>query len=84
VKRQLRDFDALLTLATTEIMRYGADAPQVVRRLHAVFNDLEAVLPTTRHASIQRQRLLLDAAVTAAMPQPFQAASSVADREGLG
>jgi uncharacterized membrane protein len=84
VKRQLRSFEALLTLALTEIVRYGADAPQVVRRLHAVFDDLESALPAERHPAIDRQRKFLEAAVKAAMPDPFQTVSSVADREGFG
>ena len=41
VKRQLRNFEALATPACTEIIRYGADAPQVARRLMAVFDNLE-------------------------------------------
>jgi uncharacterized membrane protein len=32
VKRKLRNFDGLLVLSLTEVIRYGADAPQVVRR----------------------------------------------------
>ena len=34
-KQKWRDFAQLLTLSLTEIIRYGADAPQVVRRLLA-------------------------------------------------
>ena len=43
---QLRvaDFEQLLTLAVTEIIRYGADAPQVVRRLSALLDELEGHL----------------------------------------
>jgi uncharacterized membrane protein len=84
VKRKLRDFDALLVLALTEVIRYGADAPQVVRRLRGAFDELESTLPQERHAAIARQRRLLDAAVSAALPAPFAAVSSTADREGLG
>jgi uncharacterized membrane protein len=84
VKRKLRDFDALLVLALTEVIRYGADAPQVVRRLRGAFDELESTLPKERHAAIARQRGLLDAAASAALPAPFTAVSSTADREGLG
>ena len=45
VKRKLRNFDSLLMLSLTEIIRYGADAPQVVRRLRAMLDELEATLP---------------------------------------
>jgi uncharacterized membrane protein len=84
VKRKQRDFDAILTLSLTEIIRYGSDAPQVVRRLRAMFDELEGTLPTDRHAGLARQRSLLEAAVSAALPQPFDEVSAVPDREGLG
>ena len=84
VKRKLRNFEGLLVLSLTEIIRYGADAPQVVRRLHGLFDELEATLPAERHPAIARQRSLLEAAVSAALPAPFGPVASVADREGLG
>ena len=84
VKRQLRNFEALLVLSMTEIVRYGADSPQVVRRLRAVLNELELTLPVERRPAIARQRVLLQAAVGAALPAPFQAAATIADRHGFG
>jgi uncharacterized membrane protein len=84
VKRQLRGFEALLVLALTEIIRYGADAPQVIRRLRALLDDLDHALPPERHAAIAHQRKLLESAVTATMPAPFQPISSTPDREGFG
>ena len=83
VKRKLRNFDALLVLALTEVIRYGADAPQVVRRLRGMFDELQSTLPD-RQAAIGRQRSLLEAAAGAALPAPFAAVASAADREGLG
>jgi hypothetical protein len=80
IKRKLRDFDRLLVLSLTEVIRYGADAPQVVRRLRAVLDELESTLPPERHAAIARQRSLLDAATSAALPAPFTAVASTADR----
>jgi hypothetical protein len=71
-------------LALTEIVRYGADAPQVARRLHAVLDELEATLPAERQAAIAGQRSLLEAAISAALPAPFAQVASAADREGLG
>ena len=68
----------------TEVVRYGADAPQVVRRLHGMLDELEATLPAERHAALARQRSLLEAAVSAALPAPFAPVASVSDREGLG
>ena len=84
VKRKLRNFDALLVLALTEVIRYGADAPQVVRRLHGMLDELQSTLPADRQAAIARQRSLLEAAAGAALPAPFTAVASAADREGLG
>ncbi len=84
VKRKLRNFDGLLVLALTEVIRYGADAPQVARRLHAVLDELEATLPAERQAAIAGQRSLLEAAISAALPAPFAPVASAADREGLG
>ena len=84
LKRKLRDFDGLLVLALTEVIHYGANTPQVVRRLRATLDELQAMLPEERHAAIGRQRSLLDAAVSAALPAPFESVSSVADRQGLG
>jgi hypothetical protein len=71
-------------LALTEVIRYGADAPQVVRRLHGLLDELEFTLPAGRHAAIASQQSLLEAAVSAARPAPFVSVASVADREGLG
>jgi uncharacterized membrane protein len=84
LQRQLRNFEAMLTLSMTEIIRYGADAPQVVRRLRAVLLELERSLPGERHAAIADQRQLLDAAVESALPTAFATVASIADRMGLG
>jgi uncharacterized membrane protein len=84
VKRKLRNFEGLLVLALTEVIRYGADAPQVVRRLRGMLDELESTLPPERQAAIARQRGLLEAAVTVALPAPFADVSRTADREGLG
>jgi uncharacterized membrane protein len=84
LRRRLRSFEELLILSMTEIIRYGADAPQIVRRLRAVFNELEHTLPVDRHAAIARQRELLDAAVESALPSAFASVASIADRVGLG
>ena len=84
VKRKLRNFDGLLVLSLTEVIRYGADAPQVTRRLYAMLDELEATLPAERQPAIARQRSLLEAAVSTALPAPFAHVASAADREGLG
>ena len=83
LQRRIRDFDGLIVLAVTEIIRYGADAPQVVRRLRAFFDELEATCPE-RMPAIARQRAVLADAVTDALPTAFTAVAATADREGLG
>jgi uncharacterized membrane protein len=84
VKRKLRNFEELLVLSLTEVIRYGADAPQVARRLHALLDELESTLPAERQPALARQRSLLDAAVGDALPAAFASVASTADREGLG
>jgi uncharacterized membrane protein len=84
VKRQLRNFEALLVLSLAEIVRYGADSPQVVRRLRALLSELELTLPAERHPAIARQRVLLHAAAEVALPAPFEAVAAIADRHGFG
>lgn len=81
VKRQLRGFGALLVLALTEIIRHGANAPQVVGRLHAVLDELKRALPAERHAAVRRQRELLEATVATVMPVPLQTIPATPDRE---
>jgi uncharacterized membrane protein len=84
LKRQLRNFEALLALSMTEVIRYGASSPQVVRRLRAVFEELEVKLPAARHQAIVGQRILLEAATKLAMPPPFEAVAGIPDRQGFG
>ncbi len=84
LRRRLRNFEDLLILAMSEIVRYGADAPQVVRRLRAVLDELESTLPPDRHAAVIRQRELLEDAVASMMPASFQGLSALADRNGFG
>jgi uncharacterized membrane protein len=84
LKRKLRNFGALLVLSLTEIIRYGADAPQVIRRLRGMLDELEGALPAERRPAIACQRALLEAAVSEALPAPFAPVASAADREGLG
>ena len=77
-------FEALVRLGYTEIIRYGADSPQVVRRLHAAFDTLTALGDTRHHAGIAEMRALLEAAAAAAMPGPFADLARDPDLRGLG
>ena len=49
-----------------------------------MLDELDATLPADRQAAIARQRSLLEAAISAALPAPFAQAASAADRQGLG
>jgi uncharacterized membrane protein len=81
---RFRNFDELLILSMTEPIRYGADAPQVVRRLRAALAELERTLPIQRHAALASQREVLDSAVELALPAAFASIASIPDRMGLG
>jgi uncharacterized membrane protein len=81
---RLRNFEDLLILSMTETIRYGAGAPQVVRRLRAVLAELERTLPIERHAALARQHEVLEAAVESELPPAFSSVASIPDRIGLG
>jgi uncharacterized membrane protein len=76
--------ERLILLGYVEIVRFGADSPQVVRRLHAAFNVLEVHVRPDLRTVVQDLRRMLDDSVAVAMPAPFRPVSSVADRHGLG
>jgi uncharacterized membrane protein len=52
-------WDRLVELAFTEIALYGANAPQVTRKLTAIFDDLAALVPAERLEAIDAQRAWL-------------------------
>jgi uncharacterized membrane protein len=75
--------ERLLLLAYVEIIRYGADSPQVARRLHAAFDVIEPQLrPDVTWVVHDLRRMLTESEAVA--PAAFAAVSSVADRHGLG
>jgi uncharacterized membrane protein len=76
-------FERLVILAFVEIIRYGADSPQVVRRLRAVF---DVLAPNDRQEAkgIDRLRTMLDESVRLSLPSTFTDVARVADRHGLG
>ena len=77
-------FDQLVTLAYAEIIRYGVDSPQIVRRLHAAFDHLDERCAGSPRAGVPTMRALLEAAVDERSPHAFEAISAVADPRGLG
>ena len=72
-------------LSLMEIRRYGADSPQVARRLHALYDRLGEVAGEGDRGRVELERRLLDGAVAAAFPDPEERRIvDQADRLGLG
>ena len=68
-----------------EIRRYGADSPQVVRRLHALYDRLCDVAGDDERGRVDLERRLLAEAVATAFPDPQERRIvEQADRLGLG
>jgi uncharacterized membrane protein len=77
-------FDELMTLAFAEIIRYGADSPQVTRRVSAALGSLEARARLIPRAGISEMRDLLAAATEENSPRAFLALAASPDPRGLG
>lgn len=79
-------WEELLDLSVTEIRRYGADTPQIARRLRALLTGLaQDAPPPARAAALGAQLARLDAAVQAGYPDPVERDHAmVADRLGIG
>lgn len=86
VRLRLREEQAarLMELGYVEIIRFGADSPQVVRRLHAAFDVLAGLAREDLHPTVERLRTMLDEAVAVGMPSAFREVSATPDRLGLG
>ena len=79
------NWEDFVTLACTELRRYGADSIQVARRLRAMIENLIRTLPEDRHAALQAQLALLDHAIEAIYSLPEELALARAtDSQGLG
>jgi uncharacterized membrane protein len=75
----------LLDLSLTEIRHYGADAPQIPRRMRALLEDLLAESPEARHAELRAHLARLDAAIDRAYADPVERAHArQADPLGIG
>lgn len=74
-----------LDLALDEIRHYGRDSFQVLRRMRALLDRLDAVAPAERQAAIAIKRALVDAAVERSFPDADdRRVASVSDPQGLG
>jgi uncharacterized membrane protein len=79
----LPGLDRLVILAYTEIIRYGADSPQVGRRLRASFEALAPRGGPELRPTLQRLRTLLDEAQAEAVPPSFRSIMAT-DHHALG
>jgi uncharacterized membrane protein len=79
------NWEDFVTLACTELRRYGSDSIQVVRRLRAMIENLILTLPEDRHAALQAQVSLLDHAIRAIYITPEELVlARTTDTQGLG
>jgi uncharacterized membrane protein len=65
-------WEDLLDLSLTEIRHYGADAPQIARRMRALLLSLAEQAPAPRRAGVEDHLARLDAAVRAAYPDALE------------
>ena len=78
-------WEEYVDLALTEIRHYGAGAPQVARRLRALYAALLAVVSESERPRIELEEELLDEALSAAVPDPrMREILSRPDALGLG
>jgi uncharacterized membrane protein len=80
-----RTWDDYLTLGVTEIREYGASTMQVMRRLRAILDALEAaVLPEYRPA-VRAEIARLDATIAAGFAHSTDRdLATISDRQGIG
>ena len=79
------DWDELVDLALTEIRWYGADAPQVARRMTALLDRLTESLAPERHGALIRQRHALELSLARIYHDPDELAFvRTADYIGIG
>jgi uncharacterized membrane protein len=77
------DWGELVDLALTEIRWYGADAPQVARRMMALLDGLTESLLPEHHAALLRQRRALEASLARIYHDP-QELAFVGTADGIG
>jgi uncharacterized membrane protein len=78
-------WEGYVRLAFDEVRMAGASSPQVARRLRAALEDLKAIAPADRHAILEHQLALLEAAVHRSFDDDEDvAAALIADTQGIG
>lgn len=74
----------ILALALLEVIAFGADQPQVTRRLTALLDDLADEVPELRRAAVEEYRTRLADRVVAAVPEADRAMALSPDLQGIG
>ena len=78
-------WEDLLDLSLTEIRHYGADTPQIARRMRALLLGLAEQVPAARRHGLDDHLARLDAAVRAAYPDAAERAyAETPDHLGIG
>ena len=78
-------WENVVDLSLTEIRHYGADAPQVARRMRALLLGLAEQAPAARRPALDDHLARLDAAVRAAYPDAAERAyAEIPDHLGIG
>jgi len=78
-------WDDFLRLGLDEIRSYGASSVQVMRRMNALIQNLQAILPSSRHAALRKWEKRLEGTVQRSFSDRAEKQdASVADRQGLG
>ncbi|QHG74596.1 DUF2254 domain-containing protein [Ensifer adhaerens] len=85
VMYRMPDWEDFVQLTCREIRIYGADNLQIARRLRAMIDNLEDVLPDSRKPVLRLERELLDRMIDKVYLLPEDAAlARIADTQGLG
>ena len=81
----IRSWEDYLTLATTEIRRYGASSIQVVRRMRAMLEELRDEVRTEHRPAVDEELERLDATVARSFADSVDIdRASIADPQGMG
>ena len=79
------DWEDFVRLAVTEIRQFGGTSIQVVRRLHAMLENLTEVLPLERTALLRAELTRLHRSAARCFPEPEdRAQAEVSDLQGVG
>jgi uncharacterized membrane protein len=80
-----RSWQDYLQLGVSEILQYGAESPQVCRRLRALLVDLERTVQPQNRAAVSDHLALLDRTVSGTFTDPdLRHFALVEDRQGIG